>query len=418
MSVRGGSAGGATRIESDTLGSVALPARALYGVRTARALGDLTFSRRRLGGYPDYVVALAGVKQAAARANHDAAVLPGTLADAIESVCVQLRGGAHTAAFVVDVLAGGGGVAVNMNVNEVVANLANVGLGHALGGYVPVDPKRHVNASQSTADVCHTAVRLAVLDRAEGLGTVLHRCSAVLQAQAATLASVRTVARTCLQDALPASLGDLFRGYAAAVERRAAALASASAALHAVNLGGTVIGDGSGAAAVYRERVLPHLRALTGRDLCLRADLGDAAQNCDDLGAVSAELALLATVLMKVAQDLRLLSSGPSGGFGEIRLPATQEGSSFFPGKVNPVIPETLLHCGMQVLGCDLAARTALERAELNLNVFEPVVAVNVLDALGMLTAAIGTFTERCLVGLTANVERCAALAATVTPHD
>jgi len=404
----------ATRLESDALGALAVPARALYGIRTARALADLRFSGRRLGDYREYVAALATVKQAAARANRDADVLPGDLADAIGAACVQVRGGGHREAFVVDVLSGGGGVAVNMNVNEVVANLANVALGGSLGRYEPVDPKRHVNASQSTADVCHTAVRLAVLDRADRLGAVLHRCIAVLQAQAATLAAVRTLARTCLQDAVPTSLGDLFRGYAAAVERRAAGLARAAAALGAVNLGGTVIGDGTGAPALYRERVVEHLCALTGRPLDLRGDLGDAAQNSDDLAAVSAESALLADVLMKVAQDLRLLSSGPAGGFGEIRLPATQEGSSFFPGKVNPVIPETLLQCGMQVLGCDRAAHAALERAELNLNVFEPVVAVNVMDALGMLTAALGTFTERCLVGLTANVERCAALAAVV----
>ncbi|MCK6555301.1 aspartate ammonia-lyase [Candidatus Binatia bacterium] len=409
---------GATRVESDALGSVSLPARALYGVRTARALADLSFSGRRLGSYREYVAALATVKQAAARANHDAAVLPGNVADAIENACVQLRGGAHHNALVVDVLGGGGGVAVNMNVNEVIANLANIALGGEAGVYLPVDPKRHVNASQSTADVCHTGLRLAVLDRGDRLAAVLHRCVAVLQAQAATLAGVRTLARTCLQDALPASLGDLFRGYAAAVERRAAALGGVVEALNMVNLGGTVIGDGAGAPPAYRARVLDHLRALTGREVALRPDLGDAAQNCDDLAAVAAELALLAEVLIKVAQDLRLLSSGPAGGFDEIRVPATQEGSSFFPGKINPVLPETLLHCCMQVLGCERAARLALERAELNLNVFEPVVAVNVLDALEMLNAALGSFTEKCLVGLTANPDRCAALAATVPPRD
>ena len=177
--------------------------------------------------------------------------------------------------------------------------------------------------------------------------------------------------------------------------------------LRKVNLGGTVIGDGSGASAAYRRTVLAHLNTIAKQKLMLRENLFDAAQNIDDLASVAAQLGLLAEVLIKVAQDLRLLSSGPEGGFGEIALPAVQEGSSFYPGKINPVIPETLLQCCFQVLGCERVARLALERGELNLNVFEGAAAINVIDAMEMLARALATFTQSCLAGIVANEERC-----------
>jgi len=400
----------ASRVERDLLGELEIDAAALYGVHTARAVQSLSFSGRRLADYPRYLHALVAVKQAAARANRDAGVLDSGLAGAIENACAALRAGRHQNQFPVDLLAGGGGIAVNMNVNEVIANLANEALGGARGVYEPVHPKLHVNASQSTADVCHSATRLAILDHWTDLHRALKGCGAAVRAKADALRPVMTMSRTCLRDGFAVSLGDLFGGFAAAIERRTAELDRAVQAFRQVNLGGTVIGSGTGAPPAYCAVVVHHLSEIAGTQLTRRANLYDAAQNIDDLAAVSAQAALLASVLIKVAQDLRLLASGPAGGFGEIDLPAVQEGSSFFPGQINPVVPETVLQCCFQVLACDRAVQLSCARGELYLNVFEGLAAVNLFDALAMLTGAVPLLV-RCVTGLTANEERCRELA-------
>jgi len=400
-----------TRIEEDLLGERAVPADALYGIHTVRAVENLGFSGRVLANYPDYICALATVKKAAARANRDAHVIDARRQGAIERACDVLIRGDHLEQFPVDMLAGGGSIAVNMNVNEVIANLACEDLGGARGSYEPVHPKIHANASQSTADVCHTAVRITVLSRWSGLRGVLSQCIEAFRAKAEELLPVVTISRTCLQDASPVSLGELFSGHAAAIARRTGELAQSATALARINLGGTAIGSGSGAPASYRRAILKRLNEIAGQRFTLRPNLYDAAQNIDDLAAVSAQLAMLAEVLIKVAQDLRLLSSGPEGGFGEIILPAVQEGSSIFRGKINPVIPETMLQCCFQVLGCERATRLALERGELNLNVFEGAAATNVFDAIAMMERSIALFVERCVSGIVANKERCRELA-------
>jgi aspartate ammonia-lyase len=371
----------------------------------------LSFSGRVLRDYPYYVRALALVKKAAAHANRDARTIAPRIAKAIEAACQTLIRGEHLEQFPVDVLGGGGGIAVNMNINEVIANLAREFLN------APIDAKVDVNASQSTADVCHTASRIAIIEQWSELRAVLLRCAAASRAKAKQFRGIRTLARTCLRDASAVSLGEIFGGYAAAIARRAGELDRAVSMLRKVNLGGTVIGDGSSASAAYRSAVIVHLNRLTKHQLSMRENLFDAAQNIDDLAAVSAQLGMLAEVLIKVAQDLRLLSSGPAGGFGEITLPAVQEGSSFFPGKINPVVPETLLQCCFQVLGCERAARIALERGELNLNVFESAATINVMDAMAMLTRAVATFTESCMKGIVANEARCRELAAIGRAH-
>ncbi|WP_423969563.1 lyase family protein [Candidatus Binatus sp.] len=400
-----------TRIEKDLLGERAVPADALYGIHTVRAVENLGFSGRTLANYPDYIRALATVKKAAARANRDAHVIDARRQDAIERACDALIRGEHLAQFPVDMLAGGGGIAVNMNVNEVVANLANEHLGAAHGSYLPVHPKRHVNASQSTADVCHTAARMTVLDRWSGLRRTLRRCVAAFRAKAAELRPVITISRTCLQDASRVSLGELFGGHAEVVARRAAEIERSVRSLTRINLGGTAIGSGSGAPASYRRAIVGRLNEIADQKFTLRPNLYDAAQNIDDLAAVSAELAMLAEALIKIAQDIRLLASGPEGGFGEITLPAVQESSSIFPGKINPVIPETMIQCCFQVLGCERATRLALERGELNLNVFEGAAAANLFDALELMERSVALFAERCVSGIVANRKRCRELA-------
>ena len=237
------------------------------------------------------------------------------------------------------------------------------------------------------------------------------RCVEAFRDKAIELRPVVTISRTCLQDATPVSLGELFGGHAAAIARRAGELGQSVKPLAQITLGGTAIGSGSGTSTSYRRAILKRLNEIASHKFTLRPNLYDAAQNIDDLGAVSAELAMLAEVLIKVAQDLRLLSSGPEGGFGEIILPAVQEGSSIFPGKINPVIPETMLQCCFQVLGCERTTRLALERGELNLNVFEGAAAANVFDAIAMMERSIALFVERCVSGIVANKERCNELA-------
>jgi aspartate ammonia-lyase len=401
-----------TRIETDLLGPGEVPADALYGIHTVRAKENLGFSGRILANYPDYIRALATVKKAAARANRDARTIDARRQAAIECACDGLIRGEHQRQFPVDMLGGGGSIAINMNINEVIANLASEYLGGERGSYKPVHPKLHVNASQSTADVCQTATRLTVLGRWRGLGGALSECVAIFRSKATELRPVVTIARTCLQDASRVSLGELFGGHAEAIARRAGELEQSVRSLSQINLGGTAIGSGSGASVIYRRTILKHLNEIAGLELSLRRNLYDAAQNMDDLAAVSAQLALLAEVLIKVASDIRLLASGPQGGFGEIILPAVQEGSSIFAGKINPVIPETMIQGCFQVLGCERAVRLALESGELNLNVFEGAAAVNVFDAMEMMQRSIVLFSDRCVSGIVANRKRCRELAA------
>jgi aspartate ammonia-lyase len=399
------------RIETDSLGTVEVPAHALYGARTVRAIDNLSFSGRKLGSCPAYVRALGFVKRAAARANRDASVLEAEIADAIDVAAGRLGEGELLEHFPVDLIGGGGSIGVHVNVNEVIANLANEARGGRRGEYSPVRTA-DVGASQSTADVCHTALRLALLAQWPVLATALKLTRTILKEKAGELAGVQTLARTCLRDAGAVSLGMLFAGYAALLERRTQELQRSIAQLQAISLGGTVIGTGDGAPARYRERVVPILAQIAEMDLERRANLGDALQNSDDVAAVSNQLRLLAGALVKIAADLRLLSSGPRGGFGEIELPVVQEGSTFFAGKANPVVAETVMQCAFQVFGCDRAVQAANEHAELYLNVFDGLAAVNVLDAMAMLSPAITLLESRCLRGLTADSTRCAELAA------
>ena len=404
-------ASSSVRIERDALGDLAVPADALFGVHTARALLNLRFSRRTLGACPVYLRALARVKSAAARANEAAGVLEPRIAGAIVRAARTVEAGAHADQFPVDLLGGGGSIGVHMNVNEVLANLANETLGARRGEYAPVRVLEHVSASQSTADVCHTAARLAIRSLARVLDAALVDAVAGLHAKAAELAPVATLARTCLRDALPVSAGVLVGGWALLLERSRLELGRSVTSLDAIALGGTVIGTGAGAPALYRERVVAILAELEGRDLTVRGDLADALQNGDDLVSVSRASVGIANAMLKIGQDLRLLFSGPEGGFAEIELPHVQAGSSFFAGKSNPVVPETAIACALQVLGLDRVVQAAVERAELHLHVFDGLAAANLFDALELEANAVALLDVRCLRGLRANEARCRALA-------
>ncbi len=404
------------REESDHFGAVEISKDALYGIQTVRTIQNLSFSGRTLSQYPTYIESLALVKKAAALANQEAGIFDEIIGKAIINACNSLIIGNHHEQFSVDILHGGGGIGTNMNVNEVIANLANDSLGHPIGSYYPVHPVDHVNASQSTSDVCHTSIRLAITKSFQPLFAVLEQLVVVMKAKAGEFQDVTTIARTCLQDGMRVQLGESFRGYSQVINRRLLSLEEAVTKLHSINLGGTVIGSGVGAPKAYRDTVISKLCEVSGFKLSHRENLYDAAQNIDDLARVSSELRILASCLLKLAKDLRLLSSGPEAGFAEIQLPAVQAGSSFFPGKVNPVIPETLIQCCFQVIGCDHVVQSTLEHGELGLNVFEGAAGANILDAMVMLEKALNTFTEKCIKGTEANRKRCEELANSFIP--
>lgn len=395
------------RIEKDSFGEIELPSDCLYGARTARCFQNTDVGSAPLSAYPELVRALAMVKRACALANVDKGYLLGEIGPFILEACDKVQSGDYNNAFPVDMLHGGGYIGFNININEVLANLANMRAGAAYGTYAPVCPKAHVNMHQSTADACATAARLAIIERSEKLSSSVECLTQRLLSLACRFQSTETVARTCLMDAMPVSIGETFGAWAAFMDRRSRALDAAIEELHAVNLGGTVIGSGHGAPEDYRSSVVRFLCQSTGRELRQRANLYDASQNIDDLASVSAQLRLMADGLLKIAGDVRLLASGPNCGFGELILPAVQEGSSFFSGKVNPVIPETVMQVCIQVSGFDRAVSGAMEHGELNLNVFEGVALKNLLDALRILKNAIVLFTENCVDGMNVDIERC-----------
>jgi aspartate ammonia-lyase len=395
-----------SRWECDSLGSVEIPGNALYGIQTARALACMSFSDSTLSQYPDLIASLALVKKACAMANLEANVLSIDVCEGIRQACDEVMSGRHDHEFSIDMLHGGGSIGFNQNVNEVLANLSNVRLGRQIGDYAPVS-RQHVNAGQSTADVCHTAFRLCIRARITKLIEVLQHMLTILVEKQNEFQHVETLARTCLQDAMPVALGTTFGAFASFISRRLNCLDTTARKLDEVNLGGTVIGDGGGAEPRYREAVLSCLSGLVGRELSLRSDLFDAAQHMDDLTDVSSELTALAEGLVKLSKDLRLLSSGPHGGFFEIVLPSVIEGSSFFKGKINPVIPESMIQACMVVFGLDRIVQSAAEHGELNLNVFDGLAAKSILDATQILEKAISMFSERCIDGIKANRERC-----------
>ncbi|MET3322112.1 UNVERIFIED_ORG: aspartate ammonia-lyase [Peribacillus simplex] len=404
------------RTKRDYFGKVDIPKNALYGIQTLRTVQNLSFSGQLLKNFPEYIVSLAMVKKAATLANVEAGILAPSIGTAIVNACDQLIQGNYQDHFIVDIMHGGGGIGTNMNVNEVLANLANESLEGTLGVYTPVHPIDHVNASQSTSDVCHTSIRLAIVRCFEGLDNELTKMHNTMDKKSQEFVDVTTISRTCLQDAMRVQLGDVFSGYASVLKRRHNSLKESIMSLLTVNLGATVIGNGVGASEKYKEVVIGKLREVTNMNVTIRDNLFDAAQNIDDLAHMSKQLSLLATSLIKVAKDLRLLSSGPEAGFSEITLPSVQAGSSFFPGKVNPVIPETMIQSCFQVLGCDRVVQAALEHGELDLNVFEGMAGANILNGLHMLTNSVYSFTELCLKDITSNEERCRELSNTFIP--
>ncbi|MBE7522450.1 MAG: aspartate ammonia-lyase [Burkholderiales bacterium] len=394
---------GNARTESDHLGTVPIAAHLLYGVNTSRALRNFAVSGRRLSDEPEFVKAFAQCKWAAARANAELGAITPVQADAIADACAEIVDGKLHEHMVVDLLEGSGGTSTNMNVNEVIANRAEQRLGGEPGRYSQVHPNDHVNRSQSTNDVYPAAMKIAAHAM---LGPLIDEVSALagsLSAKAAAFATILHLGRTCLQDAQPMTLGQAFGGYAALAARLADSLARVREQLLALPLGGTAIGTGFGSPAGYRTCVLRHLASITGTSWSPPQDAFDAMQNLDVFCRVSAELRTCATSLAKVASDLIVLSSGPRGGIAEIELPAVQAGSSIMPGKINPVLPMSIVQIGFAVAGNDTCIAQANLAGQLEINHFEPVVADRLFDSIRLLRNGVRLFHERCIDGIRAD---------------
>jgi aspartate ammonia-lyase len=395
-----------TRTETDSIGSLELPADAYYGIHTARALQNFPISGIPLSSYPQFVDALATVKQAAALSNRQLGLIDPQRADAIIAACEEIRAGRLLAHFVVDVIQGGAGTSTNMNVNEVVANRALTMLGHLPGDYARLHPLDHVNLSQSTNDTYPTAVKIAVQAHITGLHATLLDLASAFRHKMSEFSSVIKMGRTQLQDAVPMTLGQEFGTYAVMVAEDADRLMEARSLVAEINLGGTAIGTGLNAPPGYPSLVCQNLCELTGLTLTTASDLVEATQDVGAFVQVSGVLKRTALKLSKICNDLRLLSSGPRAGFNEINLPTVQAGSSIMPGKVNPVIPEVVNQVAFEVVGRDVTITMAAEAGQLQLNAFEPIIAHSLFQSMSHLDAACRVLIDRCVVGITANAER------------
>lgn len=414
----------ADRTETDSIGEVILSGDTVFGIQTARARENFPITGVRINHFAALVNALAAVKAAAAQTNHELGTLSGEKAEVIVAVCNEILAGRHHQHFVVDVIQGGAGTSTNMNANEVIANLGLAKMGHAYGDYAHLHPNDHVNRSQSTNDVYPTAIRVAILSKIEGLCAALEGLKAGFANRAVAFNDIYKVGRTQLQDAVPMTLGMEFESFAVTTGEDIDRIRQLGDLLKEVNLGGTAIGTAINTPKGYGKLAVRNLASITGFDLVQATNLIEASSDLGAFVTFSGVLKRVAVKLSKICNDLRLLSSGPRAGIGEISLPAVQAGSSIMPGKVNPVIPEVVNQVAYQVIGNDLTVTMAAEAGQFQLNAMEPVVAFNILESIRILTNAIQVLTERCIVGIEANAERCAylldnslVLATSLAPH-
>ncbi len=394
------------RIEHDLLGDRAVPAHAYYGVHTLRALENFAITGTPISIYPDLVMALACVKQAAAIANAELGLLDERRATAIRLACEEVREGRLFDEFVVDVIQGGAGTSSNMNANEVICNRGLELLGKAKGEYQHRHPLDHVNLSQSTNDVYPTAVKLALQFGIQRLLRDMALLRAAFHAKAAEFGDVLKVGRTQLQDAVPMTLGQEFSTYAVMLGEDEQRLAEAAHLIREINLGATAIGTGINAHPDYARLVTERLTELSKVSFMVSPNLVEATQDAGSFVQLSGVLKRIAVKLSKTCNDLRLLSSGPRAGIGEITLPAVQAGSSIMPGKVNPVIPEVVNQIAFEVIGNDITVTLAAEAGQLQLNAFEPIIAHSLFKSLQHLGAGCRTLAERCVKGIAPNRER------------
>lgn len=395
------------RTERDLLGEKQVPAQAYYGVQTARAMENFHISGVPISQYPDLIRALAVIKLAAARANHECGRLEKAVLDGIDAACRELMDGKLHEQFQVDLIQGGAGTSTNMAANEVIANRALELMGHQKGEYEHCDPHDHVNCSQSTNDAYPSALHVAFVFINGKLIAEMDLLVAALRTKGKEFAGILKMGRTQLQDAVPMTLGQEFDAWAESLENEVEALRRIEHVLLEVNMGGTAIGTGLNAPPGYSKKCVQHLARITGKDFRLADNLVEATQDTQPFVLYSAVLRSVAIKLSKICNDLRLLSSGPRAGLNEINLPPKQPGSTIMPGKVNPVIPEVVNQACYRVIGNDLTVTLAAEAGQLQLNVMEPVIAACVLSSQTLFMNSARTLREHCVVGITANPEVC-----------
>ena len=395
----------ATRTEKDSLGTREIAGDRYYGIQTTRALENYPISGMR--AHATLVRAFGMVKEAAAEANRDLGLIDKKIADAIIQAGQEVQQGKWNSEFVVDVFQAGAGVSFHMNTNEVIANRAIEILGGELGDYSRIHPNDHVNYGQSTNDVFPTGMRLATLLELEDLYPVLDSLTSALEKKGKEFHDVLKSGRTHMQDAVPMRLGQEFTAYAGAIRRAKDAIRSGSEMLRDLGLGGSAVGTGINTHPDYREKAIKNLARISGQKLVPVDDMRYAMQSNLAMASVSSALRNLALEVIRISNDLRLLSSGPNTGFAEINLPALQPGSSIMPGKINPVIPELAAMVSFQVVGNDVAVAMAVQAGQLELNVMMPTMAYSVLQSIAILTNMLRQFTDKCVAGITANEKRC-----------
>ena len=393
------------RTEKDSIGTKNVPEDVYYGVQSLRAAEN--FHITGLNMHPEIINSLAYIKKAAAITNCEAGLLDKKIAQAIVKACDEILGGKLHEDFIVDPIQGGAGTSLNMNANEVIANRANEILGGKKGDYSIVNPNDHVNCGQSTNDVIPTAGKMTSLRLLKNLKKELMRLHTALEKKAEEFDGVIKMGRTQLQDAVPIRLGQEFKAYSVAVLRDIRRMDKAMDEMRTLNMGGTAVGTGLNADEAYLRRIVPNLSEISDMELVQAYDLIDSTQNLDPFVAVSGAVKACAVTLSKIANDLRLMSSGPRAGFGEINLPAKQNGSSIMPGKVNPVIPEVVNQVAFNVIGNDVTITMAAEAGQLELNAFEPIIFYCLFQSIDTLGYAVQTFVDNCVTGITANETRC-----------
>ena len=393
------------RVERDSIGVKDIPEDVYYGVQSLRAAEN--FHITGLNMHPEIINSLAYIKKAAAITNCEVGLLEKKKAQAIVQACDEIVSGKFHNEFIVDPVQGGAGTSLNMNANEVIANRAIEILGGKKGDYTIINPNDDVNCGQSTNDVIPTAGKMTSLRLLQNLKKQLLRLYDALNEKATEFDHIIKMGRTQMQDAVPIRLGQEFKAYSVAIMRDIHRMDKAMDEMRTLNMGGTAVGTGLNADEAYLRRIVPNLSEISDMELVQAYDLIDSTQNLDPFVAVSGAVKACAVTLSKIANDLRLMSSGPRAGFGEINLPAKQNGSSIMPGKVNPVIPEVVNQVAFNVIGNDVTITMAAEAGQLELNAFEPIIFYCLFQSIDTLGYAVQTFVDNCVTGITANETRC-----------
>jgi aspartate ammonia-lyase len=395
------------RIEQDLLGSANIDINTYYGIQTWRACQNFNLSGVPLNHFPKFVRALAMVKLASAKANHQLGSLPTKKAQAIFTACEKIIDNQYHEYFIVDMIQGGAGTSTNMNANEVIANIALKSMGEELGDYTKLHPNNDVNMSQSTNDVYPTAVRLAILLSHSDLVNVLISLKDTFYKKGKEFSGIIKMGRTQLQDAVPMTVGQEFNSWAHTLSEDVDKIIQLSEMMTEVNLGGTAIGTGINTDIRYGKRAIKELGKISGFHFIQSTDLVEASSDMGAFVLFSSMMKRLAIKLSKISNDLRLLSMGPRAGLNEINLPPQQPGSSIMPGKINPVIPEAMNQVAYQIMGNDLSISMAAEAGQLQLNAMEPLITYNSLESIRLLSRAMHMLEDRCISGITVNTKHC-----------